>query len=206
MADKPDPREELRHLYSASTAKASLIEVPPLNFIMIDGAGDPNSSTEYQDAVQVLFSLSYTLKFRVKAAMGINYAVMPLEGLWWSEEPAGFRMGDKSGWRWTAMMLQPACITPELVAGAKEELRRKKDLPALDKVRFETFHEGLCAQIMHIGPYDAEGPTIARLHAFIAENGCEPWGKHHEIYMSDPRRSAPEKWKTILRQPVRRPA
>lgn len=204
--DVSDPRKEFQHLYTASPTKVSLIEVPPLNFLMVDGAGDPNSSSAYQEAIQALFSLSFTLKFRVKAAMGINYSVMPLEGLWWSDEPAGFRMGEKAGWCWTAMMLQPAVITSELVAEAKEELRKKKDLPALDKVHFETFHEGLCAQIMHVGPYDAEGPTIARLHAFITENGYEPWGKHHEIYMSDPRRSAPEKWKTILRQPVCLPA
>lgn len=201
-----DPRKEFQHLYTASSAKASLVEVPPLSFLMVDGAGDPNSSSAYQEAVEALFSLSYTLKFRVKAAWGINYSVMSLEGLWWSDEPAGFCMDEKAAWRWTAMMLQPAVITPELVVEAKEELRKKKGLPALDRVRFETFHEGLCAQIMHIGPFETEGPTIARLHAFINENGYEPCGKHHEIYLSDPRRSAPEKWKTILRQPVRRPA
>lgn len=202
LAASADLRKALRHLYTASSTKVSLVEVPPLGFLAVDGAGAPSANPMFQQAVEALYSLSYTLKFRVKAGLGINYPVMPLEGLWWSEDPA--ELGDAGAWRWTAMIAQPACITVELIAEAKNDLRKKKDLPALEKVRFETLHEGLSAQIMHVGPYETEGLTIARLHAFIAESGYAPWGRHHEIYLSDPGRTAPEKWKTILRQPVRR--
>jgi hypothetical protein len=175
-----------------------------MNFLMIDGAGDPNVSLEYQQAMEALFSLSYALKFRVKKSNGVDYAVMPLEGLWWTNDPGQFSMSNKGIWKWTAMIMQPEYVTGELFAEALAEVRRKKDLVALDRVRFESYHEGLSAQIMHIGPYAAEEPTIARLHSFIRENGYELNGKHHEIYLSDPRRTAPEKLRTVLRQPIRK--
>jgi len=201
---KIDFKKVLKHLYRPSAREVSVVEVPPMNFLMIDGAGDPNVSPAYQQAVEALFSLSYALKFRVKRSKGVDYVVMPLEGLWWTDDPAQFSMSNKAIWKWTAMIMQPEFVTAEMVTEALDELRKKKALPALEKVRFETYREGLAVQIMHIGPYAAEEPTIARLHSFIRENGYELNGKHHEIYLSDPRRTAPEKLKTILRQPVRK--
>ncbi len=203
---KVDLKKDLKHLYNPSAQEVSVVDVPPMNFLMIDGAGDPNVSLEYQQAMEALFSLSYALKFRVKKSNGVDYAVMPLEGLWWTDDPGQFSMSNKGIWKWTAMIMQPEYVTGQLFAAALAEARRKKDLVALDRVRFESCHEGLSAQIMHIGPYAAEEPTIARLHSFIRENGYELNGKHHEIYLSDPRRTAPEKLRTVLRQPVRKQA
>jgi hypothetical protein len=199
---KIDLKKELKHLYNPSAKQVSVVDVPPMCFLMVDGAGDPNVSAEYEAAVKVLYSLSYTLKFGLKKSAGIDYAVMPLEGLWWTDDP-DYDMRDKTAWQWTAMIMQPDFITAERVAEAMDEVRGKKELVALDKVRLESLHEGLCAQIMHIGPYAAEEPTIARLHAFIRENGYELRGKHHEIYLSDPRRTAPDKLRTPVRQPIR---
>jgi len=203
---KVDLKKDLKHLYNPSAKEVSVVDVPPMNFLMIDGAGDPNVSPEYQQAMEALFSLSYALKFMVKKSNGVDYAVMPLEGLWWTDDPGQFSMSNKGIWKWTAMIMQPEYVTGQVFAAALAEARRKKDLVALDRVRFESYHEGLSAQIMHIGPYAAEEPTIARLHSFIRENGYELSGKHHEIYLSDPRRTAPEKLRTVLRQPVRKQA
>jgi len=204
MTQKVNLKKAWKHLYNPSARKITVVEVPPMNFLMVDGAGDPNTSPEYQQALEALFSLSYTIKFKSKKEAGVDYVVMPLEGLWWTDDPARFSLDDKSLWQWTAMMMQPEHITATAFEEARTEVRRKKELPALERVRFEAYREGLSVQIMHIGPYDAEGPTIARLHRFIEENGYEPNGKHHEIYLSDPRRTAPEKLKTVLRQPVRK--
>lgn len=201
---KVDLKKDLRHLYNPSAREVSVVDVPPMNFLMIDGTGDPNVSLEYQQAMEALFSLSYALKFRVKKSTGVDYTVMPLEGLWWTDDPSQFSMDNKAMWKWTAMIMQPECVTAEMVAQALDEVRGKRGIPALERVRFETYHEGLSAQIMHIGPYAAEEPTIAQLHSFIRENGYEPSGKHHEIYLSDPRKTAPEQLKTVLRQPIRK--
>ncbi len=201
---KVDLKKELKHLYNPSAKKVSVVDVPPMNFLMLDGAGDPNVSPEYQQAMQALFALSYTLKFRLKKGAGMDYVVMPLEGLWWTDDPSQFSMTNKDIWKWTAMIMQPDYVTPELFEQVLAETRRKKNLPALGRVRFEAYHEGLSVQIMHIGPYAAEEPTIARLHRFIRENGYEFNGKHHEIYLSDPRRTAPEKLRTVVRQPIRK--
>lgn len=200
---KVDFKKEMKHLYRPSAREVSVVDVPPMNFLMVDGTGDPNLSQEYQQAMEVLFSLSYALKFRVKGSIGADYVVMPLEGLWWTDDPHQFNIDNKEIWRWTAMIMQPEYVTDELFEEVRAEVRKKKDLVALDEVRFEPYHEGLSVQIMHIGPYAAEEPTIARLHRFITENGYELNGKHHEIYLSDPRRTAPEKLKTVIRQPVR---
>ncbi len=203
---KIDLKKDLKHLYRPSAREVSVVDVPPMNFLMIDGAGDPNTSPEYQQAIEALYSLSYTLKFRIKKSAGPDYVVMPLEGLWWTDDPSQFSMDDKGIWQWTAMIVQPDFVTAGMVAEALEEVREKKGLAGLDRARFEAYDEGLSAQIMHIGPYDAEGPTMARLHRFIQDNGGELHGKHHEIYLSDPRRAAPEKLKTVLRQPFRQQA
>ncbi len=199
------PQKKELELYKASAKEVEWVEVPQMNFLMIDGTGDPNTSQAYKDALEALYGLSYTLKFALKKAEGLDYKVGPLEGLWWADDMSDFINSRKGNWHWTMMIAQPQAVTPEWFAKAKEEVRRKKNLPALDKVRLEAFHEGKAAQILHIGPYSAEGPNIQKVHAFIHQHGYrfgDPKLKHHEIYMGDPRRTAPEKWKTIIRQPV----
>jgi hypothetical protein len=199
--NKIDFKQELKHLYNPSTKTATVVDVPPLNFLMVDGQGDPNTATAYKEAVEALFSLSYALKFMIKKELGVDYAVMLLEGLWWVEDMSRFSVDDKSAWQWTAMMMQPEYIVAGLVEAARAQVARKKNLPALPRLRLETFHEGRAAQMMHLGPYAAEAPTIERLHQFIAAQGGQRMGKHHEIYLSDPNRTAPEKLKTVIRQP-----
>lgn len=201
---KIDLRKELKQLYNPSAEKVMLVEVPDMAFLMIDGSDDPNTAQKYQDALNALYNVSYTLKFLIKKEMSIDYPVMALEGLWWTNNMLEFSLINKDIWQWTSMIMQPECVTAELVARVCEELKQKKDLTALSKLRFEHFHEGLSAQVMHIGPYAAEKPTIERLHTYIQEHGYGFNGKHHEIYLSDPRRAAPEKLKTVLRQPVKR--
>lgn len=201
---KIDYRKVLSVLYKASAKTAHIVDVPQMNFFMVDGEGDPNGSQEFSDAVEALYSLSYTLKFTIKMGKSaVDYGVPPLEGLWWAEDMSAFTSGRKDEWKWTLMIMQPKFVTPELVGGAIEKVRSKKNPAALSKVRFESFSEGAAAQILHVGLYSEEGPTIEKLHAFIRDSGYEPAGKHHEIYLSDPRRAAPEKWRTIVRQPMK---
>lgn len=200
---KIDLKKELKHLFQPSAKEAALVDVPEMNFLMIDGAGDPNTSQEYQDAIEALYAVAYTLKFMVKKRdPEVDYVVPPLEGLWWAGEMDAFSMEDKDAWKWTAMIMQPEAVTQELVDEALQEVAQKKDPPALPKVRFESYPEGLSVQIMHIGPYSEEAPTIQKLHAFAEEKGYQLRGKHHEIYLSDPRRTAPDRLKTVIRQPV----
>jgi hypothetical protein len=201
---KIDFKRELKHLYRPSAKKFEVVDVPPMNFLMIDGHGDPNTAQEYQEAVEALYAVAYKLKFVSKKELGKDYVVPPLEGRWWAEDMETFTTArDKSAWDWTMMIMQPEWITQEMVEEAVKQVE-KKGLPALSKLYLETYHEGLAVQILHIGSYDDEAPTIARMHAFIDENGYDPTGKHHEIYLSDPRKVAPEKLKTVLRQPVRK--
>ena len=200
---KIDFKKRLKQLYSAPAKVPVIVEVPPMNFIMIDGAGDPNTSLEFQQAVEALFSTSYTLKFMIKKGpLAIDYGVLPLEGIWWADDMASFTAGDKASWMWTLMIMQPEYVTPELFEQALEQVGKKKELPALDQLRFESFHEGLSAQVLHVGSFSEEGPTIERLHRFIRDNGYSRSGKHREIYLNDLRRTAPEKLKTIIRQPI----
>lgn len=200
---KIDLKKELKHLYKPSSKEIVVVDVPPMSFLMIDGTGDPNTAQEYQDAMEALYAVSYALKFMVKKGeVGVDYVVMPLEGLWWTDDMSQFSMDDKDAWQWTTMIMQPEFVTQELVADALRQVEQKKNPPALSKIRFETLHEGLAIQTMHIGPYSAEGPTIEKMHRFAQENGYQLSGKHHEIYLSDPRRTAPERLKTVLRQPV----
>jgi len=200
-----DLRKELKHLYAPKSKQFSIVDVPPMNFLMLDGRGDPNRSDEFQAAMMALYGMSFTIKFASKLQLGVDYGVMAVEGLWWTEGTPGFNWQDKSSWYWTLMMMQPDHITASMVEQAWKDATRKRPSPALDRVRFERFAEGLSVQIMYVGPYADEGPTIARMHDFIAENGYQPTGKHHEIYLGDARRTAPEKLKTVLRQPIRRP-
>ncbi len=201
-ATKIDFKRELRELY-APALEPSLVDVPELAFLMIDGHGDPNTVPEYVKAIEALYAVAYTAKFELKRAPdGIDYGVMPLEGLWWVPDMSKFTTEDKSAWNWTMMIMQPDQVTTEVFEEARAKATKKKSRDAIGQVRLERFAEGLAAQIMHIGPYAAEGPTIQRLHAFTAEQGYERAGKHHEVYLSDPRRASPDKMKTIVRQPV----
>jgi hypothetical protein len=200
---KIDFKKRLRQLYSAPAKAPVIVDIPAMNFIMIDGAGDPNTSTEFQQAAEALFSTSYTLKFMIKKGpLAIDYGVLPLEGIWWADDMASFSTGDKASWKWTLMIMQPEYVTPDLFEDALDQVGKKKALPALNQLRFESFHEGLCAQVLYVGPYSEEGPTIERLHRFIHESGYSRNGKHREIYLSDSRRAAPEKLRTIIRQPI----
>lgn len=203
---KIDLKKELRDFYSGVSAKEfSIVDVPPLRFLMIDGQGYPGTSQEYQDAMMTLYPLSYTLKFMAKKN-GKDYVVMPLEGLWWAKDMRVFTeafMERKDEWLWTSMIMQPDFIIQDMVDSATEEVKKKKDPPALSKVRFEVYKEGLSAQILYFGSYSNEGPTIEQLHNFIRNQGYELRGKHHEIYLSDPRRTKPGKLKTIIRQPIK---
>jgi len=200
-ATKIDYRRELRELYTAGP-RAALIDVPALSYAMIDGHGDPNAAAEYSEAVETLYAFSYAAKFAVKHRSGVDYGVMPLEGLWWVPDMSTFTTAGKSAWNWTMMIVQPAEVTAEIVDQALTKVAANKGADAAARLRVERFNEGLSAQVMHRGPYSSEGPTIAMLHDFIAGAGYELVGKHHEIYLSDPRRTAPERMKTILRQPV----
>ena len=206
--EKLDLKKDLKHLYNPSAKAPVILEVPPMNFLAIDGAGAPDGPDAVA-AIEALYQVAYTLKFSVKKGpLAIDYPVMPLEGLWWADDMSHFSTGDKARWKWTYMIMQPELITREMVDKAIAEVRRKKNPPALDKMWFESFDEGTSAQIMYTGPYSGEGPTIKMLHDFIHEKGLVFDGlkqKHHEIYLGDPRRTAPEKLKTVIRQPARKP-
>ena len=200
---KIDYRKELEHLYKPSPKQAIIVDVPRMNFLMIDGEGDPNTSQTYQDAIEALFSVSYALKFMIKRSeLQIDYGVLPLEGLWWTDDMSKFNAVNKDKWKWTSMVMQPEHVSKDFFETAVAQVKKKKKLIALSDMRFESYNEGKAAQIMHIGPFSDEGPTIDRLHSFIRDNNCEPKGKHHEIYLSDFRKTAPDKLKTVIRQPI----
>jgi hypothetical protein len=199
---KIDLKKQLKHFYQASARDVAGVDVPAFRFLMIDGAGDPNTSPHYARAVEALFSVSYTAKFMVKKGpSGIDYAVMPLEGLWWSDDMASFVAGDRAKWPWTMMIHQPPYADDALLHAAMADVKRRKGLAAVDLLRLETFAEGPCAQTLHVGPFTEEGPTIRRVHDFIEARGALA-GKHHEIYLSDIRRADASRWKTIIRQPM----
>jgi hypothetical protein len=199
---KRDIKRELRNLYFASAKTIGEVDVPAFSYLMIDGEGDPNSSLSYTQAVEALFSVSYTTKFALKRSpQAIDYTVMPLEGLWWADDWSVFLKDDRSQWKWTMMIMQPDCVPSDVIRDAIDQVRKTKALPALEKLRLETFEEGLCAQITHVGPFTEERPTIEKLHNYIDARSTRR-GKHHEIYLSDIRRAAPSRWKTIIRQPM----
>jgi len=201
--EKLDLKRELKHLYLPPAKQVVVVDVPAMNFLMFDGQGDPNTSQLYADAVQALFALSYTIKFSVKKGpLAIDYGVMPLEGLWWADDMSDFVTGDRSGWRWTMMIMQPPFVTREMFDEGVAAVRKKTDPAVLAGVRMETFAEGAAAQTLHIGPFSAEGPVIERVHDFIEQSGRTRSGKHHEIYLTDIRKADPAKWKTVIRQPM----
>ncbi|MCP4426239.1 MAG: hypothetical protein GY803_17245 [Chloroflexi bacterium] len=201
---KIDYKKELKHLYRPSARKVVAVDVPEMNFLKIDGEGDPNASQTFKEATEALYAVSYRLKFMIKKGeQQVDYGVMPLEGLWWADDMTQFNVEQKGDWKWTLMMMQPEYVTAELYAEAVELVQKKKNPVALPLMRFEAYAEGKAAQIMHIGPFSEEGPTVQKVHDFIDENGFERAGLHHEIYLSDIRRAAPEKWKTVIRQPFK---
>ena len=200
--DKIDLKKSLKHLYQASPKEVAMIEVPRCQYLQVEGRGDPNTVPAFPQAAEALFRVSYTLKFLVKKEAGPDYAVMPLEGLWYAEDLAAFSLDRRDQWQWPLMILQPDFITREALARAVAEVRKKNGSPLLDALRLAPFSEGQAAQILHVGPYHDEAPTIARLHRFIRDKGYHFCGKHHEIYLNDPRRTAPERLKTIIRQPI----
>lgn len=200
--EKLDLKREFKSLYSAKSTPA-LVEVPDLPFLMVDGKGDPNTAPEYVHAIEALYTVAYTLKFTFKKSDDpIDYPVMPLEGLWRAKSFDAFIKGEKSKWEWTMMIMQPEIVGQQHVAAAVEAAAKKKDLPSAPLLRLERFEEGRAAQVMYTGPYSDEGPTIENLHEYIAEQGLQLRGQHHEIYLGDPRRAKPEKLRTIIRQPV----
>ena len=205
---KLDLRKELKHLYAPSAKNVEVVDVPRFQFAMVDGEMEPGclpgDSPAFQEAVEALYGISYTLKFmsKLRTENPIDYSVTALEGLWWVEE-GEFDITNAEGWKWTVLMMQPAHITVEMYQDALRQLRQKKgEKPGFSRLRLEEWEEGLCMQIMHVGPYAEEPATIATMHAFARENGYRLHGKHHEIYLGDPRRTSPEKLKTVLRQPI----
>ncbi|MFA6963527.1 MAG: GyrI-like domain-containing protein [Patescibacteria group bacterium] len=204
---KVDYKKEMKELYSPSTKEVAEVVVPKMNFLMIDGKGDPNTSQEYIDSIQTLYPVAYTIKFAIKKSTGLDFGVMPLEGLWWSDDMSDFTAGKKDNWQWTSMIMQPDVVTREIFEKAVADVKAKNP-PAggpasIDKIRFESYDEGQAAQIMYIGSYSEEGPTIKRIHEKILSGGGKLSGKHHEIYLSDPRKADPKKLKTVIRQPFK---
>lgn len=204
MMTKIDFKKELKHLYQPHKKDFQLVEVPDMKFFMVDGQGTPGVVPEYTDALEALYALSYKVKFLSKK-LERDFVVPPLEGLWWADDMAAFTTSrDKSQWRWTMMIMTPDWISAEMVAEAREEVIKKKELPSLGLLRWENYREGLSAQILHLGSYDDEGPVLERLHhQWMPENGYVFNGLHHEIYLSDPRRVEASRLKTILRQPIK---
>lgn len=202
--EKLDIKKKYRELYNPSKKEVSIVTVPAFNFLMIDGTGDPNNNPRMQEAFEALFSASYTLKFMFRQGrLGKprDFGVMPAEGLWWADDMSRFTQKDKGNWKWTMMLMQPEFATREDVQKAIEAAGKKKPLPGIKDLRFERYEEGLSAQILYLGPFSGEGPTIRRIHDTIKEKGFVIHGKHHEIYLSDFRRVKPEKLRTVIRQP-----
>lgn len=202
---KTDLRTELATLYPTGkrATRPHLVDVPAGRFIMMDGSGDPNTSPRFEEVLGVLYPVAYGVKFASKAA-GRDYVVMPLEGLWWSDDLTAFTLDRRDEWRWTLMIRHPNFVSESAIRSVLDEVvsAGKVSESLAGDLRIEMFAEGRAAQVLHIGPYETEGPVIARLHEFVAEQRLSLRGEHHEIYLGDPRRSAPEKLKTVLRHPV----
>jgi hypothetical protein len=202
--EKYDVKRDRRELYAASARDFTIVDVPPIAYLAVDGHGDPNTAPEYADAVEALFGVAYAVKFGSKRQLGRDFVVAPLEGLWRADDPDAFVTRDKGAWSWTMLIAQPDWIDEAMVADAVAAVRAKGERAALDRVRLRELREGRSAQILHVGSYDDESPTLARLHhEWMPQHGLTFNGDHHEIYLSDARRTAPEKLRTILRQPVR---
>ena len=202
--EKYDLKVARRDLYAPGAKDFSVVEVPEMTYLAIDGSGDPNTSAAYRAAIEALYTMAYTIKAHSRTRFGRDFVVAPLEGLWWSDDLTAFTRRDKSAWHWTMLIALPDWITTDTVEAARVNARKKKDLPSIDAVSVRNLHEGMCVQILHIGSYDDETPTLDRLHNhYLPANGLTFNGDHHEIYLSDARRTPPAKLKTILRQPVK---
>jgi hypothetical protein len=205
MPAKVDFKKNLKDLYQPSAKEVVAVNVPEMQFLMIDGMGSPGEAQEYLDALAVLYPVAFKTKFLSKAK-GKDYVVPPLEGLWWAANMNDFTEGNRDKWKWTMMIMQPDWITLEMIDDAIKITKENKPeiSKTISKLRLEKYKEGKCAQIMHIGPFSEEGPTIDKVHKFIEEQGGVFEGhdqKHHEIYLSDPRRAKPENMRTVIRQP-----
>jgi hypothetical protein len=198
---KLDLKKEPGLFYRCPAGKVVEVNVPAAQFLMADGEDDPNTNPHYAKAVKALFTLAYALKFSIKKNRGVDYAVMPLEGLWWSDDMSTFTSANKADWKWTLLIRQPDFVEDSNVDAVRAELRKKKRTVAVDLVRFERFEEGACVQTLHVGPFSEEGPVVEKLHEHIRVSGKQLSGRHHEIYLSDIRKAAPAKWRTIVRQP-----
>ncbi|HPN39491.1 MAG TPA: GyrI-like domain-containing protein [Melioribacteraceae bacterium] len=202
MNEKIDLKNDYKILFCASVKDVTFVGIPAFNFLMIDGIGDPNSQN-FQNSVAALYSIAYSIKFSCKKNPQLfDFTVPPLEGLWYFEENSDYLKVAREKWQWTLLIMMPEFVTSEIFEKAKTEVSKKKENELVDNVRFELFDEGACAQIMHIGSYATEEPTVEKLHKTIKKAGYKLSGKHHEIYLSDPRKTAPEKLKTIIRQPI----
>ena len=200
---KIDFKKTLKHLYAPSSREFSVVEVPPLQYLMVDGIGAPGGDA-YTQAVEWLFSVSYPIKFLSKSELGRDYVVPSLEGIWWADDMDVFTTDDRDRWQWTMMIMQPDWISDSMYRAGIAKASKKLGSPP-ETMRLESLSEGTSVQILHLGPFADEAPVIARLHQkFLPNNGLIETGHHHEIYLSDPRKTAPEKLRTILRQPVRR--
>lgn len=200
--EKIDYKKKLKHLYGATSKEIQFVDVPGLNYLMVHGIGEPGGKA-HMDAIQALYPVAYTIKFSSKKILNVDYVVPPLEGLWWAEDPTDFINGNRERWQWTMMIMQPEQVTQMMVNEAKEQVGMKKNPPALGKVEFTSLDEGKCAQSLHVGPFSEEGPIIQEIHNRIQSEGYSLAGKHHEIYLSDIRRVSPDKYRTIIRQPLR---
>ncbi|GAA5198491.1 GyrI-like domain-containing protein [Rugosimonospora acidiphila] len=200
-----DVKRALKQCYAPRNTDWALVDAPTQRFIAIDGCGDPNTSPAYVRAVQALYTVAYTIKFSSRSILGRDLVVGPLEGLWWSDHPEVFTTRAKDAWQWRMLISQPDWIADDLVEEAKRAALAKKKLPTISEIHYEVLREGTSAQLLHVGPYDDEGPALARLHhEYLAANELRMSGHHHEVYLSDPRRTEPAKLRTILRQPVER--
>ncbi len=202
--DKIDYKKKLIEFYAAKINKPVTITVPKMNYIMVDGHGDPNTSQDYIDAIQALYPVAYGIKFFCKKELDVDFGVMPLEGLWWMKDMDSFSADKKDDWLWTAMIMQPDIVSKDIFEKIVKQVTGKKNPKSISKIRFSSYDEGRSAQVMYVGPYADEGPTIQNLHSYIKEQGGTLNSNnkhHHEIYFSDPRRTAPDKLKTIIRQP-----
>ena len=202
--EKVDLKKTLKHLYRPPSKDFVIVDVPELQYVMIDGIGDPGKSEAYAEAMSWIYSVAYTVKFASKIDLGRDFVVMPLEGLWWADDMTAFTLGHRDAWKWTSMIMQPDWITGAMFDDAVTKSQDKLGPPP-ESLRLESLAEGLSVQILHLGPFADEAPTLARLHnEYLPDQGLVEDGHHHEIYLSDPRRTAPEKLKTVLRQPVRK--
>lgn len=202
---KYDIKKDPKYCYHANSRTWDLVEVPGQQFIAIEGHGDPNTSPHYTEAVEALFAVAYAIKFDSKNRLGRDFVVGPLEGLWWADDPTVFITREKEAWSWRLLIAQPEWVDEPTIEKARDIASSKKANPSVDAIHRFVLAEGLCAQLLHVGPYNDEGPALEALHTrFVPDNQLELTGLHHEIYLSDPRRTEPAKLRTILRQPVRR--